>query len=250
MRVVVYTDGACSSNGRKNSQASWACWFPGHPEWSRADRVEGEVQSNNRGEMGGILEAFKSVVAHLGEGTREIDMLIYTDSEYSKNCLTRWVPGWIRKGWKTATGGPVQNRDLIEAVMALQPQFKSSTFEYVKAHTGGTDEHSKHNDRVDRMARGVLDPSVNPTEAPPPAQAVLGDCPLQRMGPPVGVNALAIWVRGHLDQLDSDAVNKYLLKALAETFHNQGLKMEVRKGMASLTSGLQVESGVIIKKTE
>lgn len=100
------------------------------------------------------------------------------------------------------------------------------------------------------MARGVLDPSVNPTEPPPPAQAVLGDCPLQRMGPPVGVNALTSWVRDHLDQLDSDALQKALLKALSETFHNQGLKMEVRKGMASLTSGLQVESGIIIKKDE
>lgn len=162
--------------------------------------------------------------------------------------MTRWVPGWIRKGWKTAADKPVLNRDLIEAILALQPKFKSSTFEYVKAHTGGTDEHSKHNDRVDRMARGVLDPSVNPTEAPPAAQAVLGDCPLQRMGPSIGVHALTDWVRGHLDQLDSDALHKALLKALSETFHNQGLKMEVRKGMATLTSGLQVESVQITKE--
>lgn len=98
------------------------------------------------------------------------------------------------------------------------------------------------------MARGVLDPSVNPTEAPPPAQVVLGDCPLQRMGPPVGVHALTDWVRGHLDQLDADALHKALLKALSETFHNQGLKMEIRKGMASLTSGLQVESVQIHKE--
>jgi hypothetical protein len=100
------------------------------------------------------------------------------------------------------------------------------------------------------MARGVLDPSVNPTEPPPPAQAVLGDCPLQRMGPPVGVHALTSWVRDHLDQLDSEALHKALLKALSDTFTHQGLKMEVRKGMASLTSGLQVESGIIIKKDE
>lgn len=118
----------------------------------------------------------------------------------------------------------------------------------MKAHTGGTDEHSKHNDRVDRMARGVLDPSVNPTEPPPPAQAVLGDCPLQRMGPPIGVHALTSWVRDHLDQLDSNALHKALLKALSETFTHRGLKMEIRKGMASLTSGLQVESVQITKE--
>ncbi len=97
------------------------------------------------------------------------------------------------------------------------------------------------------MARGVLDPSVNPTEPPPAGQAVLGDCPLQRMGPAVGVHALTDWVRNHLDQLDTDALHKALLKALSETFHNQGLKMEVRKGMATLTSGLQVDAVQITK---
>lgn len=248
MRIVVYTDGACTSNGRKNAQASWACWFPGHPDWSVAGRITGETQTNNRGELTGILEAFRSVQKHMGTGCAEIDMLVYTDSEYSKNCLTRWVSGWIRKKWVTSSGTPVLNRDLLEAILAIAPQFHSVTYEHVRAHTGKSDEHSRHNDRVDRMARGVLDPSVTPAAAPPPAEAVLGDCPLQRMGPAIGVHVLTEWAREHIDQLDKEALHKALLKALTETFRHQGLTMEVRKGMATLTSGLQVETVVVTKE--
>lgn len=249
MRIVVYTDGACSRNGHKSSRASWATWFPAHPEWSDAQPVEGDVQTNNRGELGAILAAFRRVKKEMGTGIHDVDMLIYTDSEYSKNCLTKWVGGWIRKNWMTASGTPVLNRDLIEAVLLLQPQFHSVTYEYVRAHTGGSDEHSKHNDRVDRMARGVLDPSVIPAEAPPPTENVLGDCPLQQMGPPVSTATLAAWAKANLDKLDSKALEKALIKVLAETFKNEGLTMEVRKGNATLTSGLQVAS-VVVSKTE
>jgi hypothetical protein len=38
--------------------------------------VPGEVQTNNRGELGAILEAYKTVVEKLGDGTQEIDLLI------------------------------------------------------------------------------------------------------------------------------------------------------------------------------
>ena len=250
-RVVVYTDGACSKNGNKNAIASWAMWFPSRPDWSDAQRVDGSNQTNNRGELSAILSAFKKIRSELGTGCNDIDVIVYTDSDYSKNCLTKWVSGWIRKGWVTASGTAVLNRDLIEATLALQPQFRSVTYEYVRAHTGGKDEHSLHNDRVDRMARRVIDPSVTLPEevaAPPPSEPTLGDCPLQRMGPAVSKEALVSWVRSHLDSLDKESLDKALLKALADTYAKKQLKMETRKGMVSLTSGLQVESIVVTKE--
>lgn len=67
------------------------------------------------------------------------------------------------------------------------------------------------------MARGVWDPSVLPTEAPPVTEPTLGNCPLQRMGPPVPTGTLVTWARANLDKLDAKALEKALLKALAET---------------------------------
>jgi hypothetical protein len=45
--------------------------------------------------------------------------------------------------------------------------------------------------------------------------------------------------------LDTSALEKALLRALSDTFANHGHKMEIRKGMATLTAGLKVESGSI-----
>lgn len=243
--VIVYTDGACSKNGSKTAQASWGVWIPSHPDWSASGRVDGTIQTNNRGELSAILEAFRILHSKHGAGCSQVDVTIFTDSEYAKHCLTKWVPGWIRKKWTTTSGTPVLNRDLIEATLALQPKFNSITYEYVRAHTGGSDEHSKHNDRVDRMARRVLDASVSLPELdsspPPPTTPVLGDCPLQQMGPPVPVKQLVEWTRAHLGDLDPDALQSALLKALKETFAKRKLKMDVRKGIARLTVGLHVE---------
>ena len=251
--VVVYTDGACSKNGSKTAQASWGVWIPSHPSWSSAGRVDGTIQTNNRGELSAILQAFQILHRELGTGCAQLDITIFTDSEYSKHCLTKWVPGWIRKKWTTTSGTPVLNRDLIEAVLALQPKFNSITYEYVRAHTGGSDEHSKHNDRVDRMARRVLDASVSLPEldsTPSPSVPVLGDCPLQQMGPPVPVKQLVEWTRNHLGDLDQDALQSALLKALKETFAKRKLKLEVKKGIARLTAGLHVAQGEEVEQDE
>jgi ribonuclease HI len=240
-RIVVYTDGSCTKNGSRNAQASWATWFPSHPDWSDAQRVGGDIQTNNRGELSAILEAFRRVTRELGTACEAIDIVVYTDSEYSKNCLTIWTAGWIRKNWVTSGGTPVLNRDLIEEVLSLRPKFKSTVFQYVRAHTGGSDEHSVHNDRVDRMARRVLDDSV----VLPALHTETSGCPLQLMGPAVQTGVLSAWVKENMSFLDTSALEKALLRALSDTFANHGHKMEIRKGMATLTAGLKVESGSI-----
>lgn len=252
--VVVYTDGACSKNGSKTAQASWGVWIPSHPLWSSAGRVDGTIQTNNRGELSAILQAFHILHRELGTGCAQLNVTIFTDSEYSKHCLTKWVPGWIRKKWTTTSGTPVLNRDLIEAILALQPKFNSITYEYVRAHSGRTDEHSRHNDRVDRMARRVVDPSVTLPEdeirIESPSKPVLGNCPLQQMGPPVPVKQLVEWARNHLGELDEDALQSALLKALKETLSKQKLRMEVKKGLARLTAGLRVKPNETVEDDE
>ena len=41
---------------------------------------------------------------------------MYCDSQYVINSLTKWMPGWKKKGWKKSDGKPVLNRDLLEAL--------------------------------------------------------------------------------------------------------------------------------------
>jgi ribonuclease HI len=39
---------------------------------------------------------------------------IMTDSAYTMNCATKWVTGWIRRGWKSSKGESVKNKELIQ----------------------------------------------------------------------------------------------------------------------------------------
>jgi ribonuclease HI len=206
----VFTDGSCTSNGKKNSKAGYAAWFPDHPEWSSSHRVpENEEQTNNRAELSAINLAVKTLE---NKGEVDCDLVIYSDSDYSINCLSTWLPGWMNRGWKTAAGTDVQHQDLIKDTTARLSKFKSHRFVHVKAHTGGADELSKNNAIVDKMAREGVD---GPT-APVAVEELFPGCPLQIMGGPIQQKAILTWMREHIDELDRDLVDKHLFKAFTE----------------------------------
>ena len=77
MKVVVFTDGACTNNGKAGAKASWACWFPDHPNISKAERVpETEPQTNQRGELMAIAKAVEIIKANFPFDT---EIQIYSD---------------------------------------------------------------------------------------------------------------------------------------------------------------------------
>lgn len=208
----VFTDGACSNNGRKNAKAGYAVWFPDHAEFSTSGRVPVEQsQTNQRAEMMGIHKAVDVLETR---GYYDEDIVVYTDSDYCINCLTKWIPGWISRGWKTAEGKDVLHRDLIESISSRLSKFKSYRFHHVRAHTGGQDDMSVNNDIVDRMARGTIeDIKVVP---PPASDEMFPGCPLRLMGSPIQQTDVVTWVRSNLGTLDKDIVDKHLFKAFAE----------------------------------
>lgn len=209
----VFTDGACTNNGRPGAKAGFAVWFPDH-QWSYSKRVpDGESQTNQRAELSAIHLAVQILEER---GIFDEDIVIYTDSDYSINCLTKWVPGWVARGWKTSQGGDVLHQDLIKDITAKLAKFKSHRFHHVRAHTGGGDDLSKNNDIVDRAARATVEEGVR--EIPPPAATdiLFEGCPLQLMGPPIAQSRVVEWLRENLDALDPSIVNKHLLKAFSE----------------------------------
>ena len=211
----VFTDGSCSHNGRANAKAGWAVWFPDAPALSESGRVPAsDPQTNQRAELSAIHHAVRILDAN---GYHGDDLKLYTDSEYSMNCLTKWISGWVSRGWKTSAGGDVLHKDLIQATSTLLSKFKSHRFIHVRAHTGGEDDLSKQNDVVDRMARATIDDTVKvvaPDAAP--EDELFPGCPLSLLGPPVSQTQILAWVRANLDTLPSDVVNKHLVKAFTE----------------------------------
>jgi ribonuclease HI len=247
----VFTDGACSHNGRPNAKAGYAIWFPDHPNLSESARIpDGQAQTNQRAELTAIS---RSIVILDEKGFHDVDIILYTDSDYSINCLTKWIPGWIARGWKTSAGGDVLHRDLIEETSKRLSKFKSHRFVHVRAHTGGLDDLSKNNDIVDRMARGTIDESVK--EVPVAATDVLFEgCPLQLMGPPIAQTQILTWMKTNLATLDPSVIDKHLFKAFAELC--KGKEVTLTKQTIQRTQMIRAErnsleiSHVVVEKIE
>jgi len=226
--IRVFTDGACEGNGKKGARASYACWFPENKELSVAKRVpEDEAQTNNRGELLAISEAAKIILSKFAPD--EVDVKIYTDSMYSKDCLTKWIQGWIKNDWKTAAGGIVKNRDIIEETSRNLAKFKSYMIIHVAAHTGGTDEFSKHNEVVDKMAVHVLHPEEEVKVIQSNKESPIVGCPLQLMGPPVSERTIIEWCKLNLDKIDQTALSAALMTALSKTVKKNGFEVVKQK---------------------
>jgi ribonuclease HI len=107
--------------------------------------------TNNRMELRAVLEAFEGLPA--GETVH-----VVSDSLYVLNALTKWIHGWRKKGWKTAGGQPVLNRDLIEAVDARARELIVS-WKWVRGHDG-----HPANEVVDALAQSAARGVPGPTE--------------------------------------------------------------------------------------
>jgi ribonuclease HI len=138
-KVVIHTDGACSGN-------------PGPGGWGAilafGDREKelmgGEPDTtNNRMELMAAISALEAL-------KRPCAVDLYTDSEYLRNGITKWIVGWKRNGWRTASKQPVKNVDLWKRLDAAITRHQVH-WRWVKGHAG----HAM-NERADQLARDGL----------------------------------------------------------------------------------------------
>ncbi len=139
--VVIYTDGACSGN-------------PGPGGWgailmSGAHEKElwgGEAHTtNNRMEIMAAIQALEAL-------KRPCRVELHTDSQYLRQGITEWLPGWKARGWRTAAKAPVKNEDLWRALDAARARHEVA-WRWVKGHSG-----HPLNERADELARrGIAD---------------------------------------------------------------------------------------------
>ena len=102
--------------------------------------------TNNRMELTAVIDGINALESE------EVPLWVLTDSTYVIRGITQWIWGWKKKGWKTASGSPVTNRDLWEALdQAVRTREKLGEIEwkYVRGHTG-----VPGNERCDEIAVG------------------------------------------------------------------------------------------------
>ena len=100
--VTIYTDGACSGNPGPGGWGAILMLGENRKEISGGS----ENTTNNIMELTAVIEALKIL-------KRPCKVNVYSDSAYVVNAfLQKWIYGWMKKGWKTASGDPVKNKEL------------------------------------------------------------------------------------------------------------------------------------------
>ena len=134
--VEIHTDGACLGNP---APGGWAALL--RCKGREREVVGGEADTtNNRMELMAAIAALEAL-------NEDCEIILHTDSQYVRQGITLWMPNWLRRGWKTAAGAPVKNRDLWERLHAAA-QRHAVDWRWVKGHSGNPD-----NERVDVLAR-------------------------------------------------------------------------------------------------
>ncbi len=122
MTIIAAADGSALGNPGPNG---WA-WYIDDANWAAGGSPHG---TNNQGELRAVLELLQATA-----GISE-KLMIECDSRYVIDSVTKWMPGWKRKGWRKSDGGAVLNRDLLEGIdEAIRG--RDVEFSWVKGHAG------------------------------------------------------------------------------------------------------------------
>ncbi len=138
--ITIHTDGACKGN-------------PGPGGWGAILRAGAHVKeikggepdtTNNRMELMAAIEALNAVRR---DGSK---IVLITDSVYVRDGITKWLAGWKRNGWKTASKSPVKNADLWRRLDEARNRHDVE-WRWVKGHAG-----DPGNERADELANEGL----------------------------------------------------------------------------------------------
>lgn len=141
--VELFTDGACRGNP---GPGGWGALL----RWGDKEReLKGfELNTtNNRMELTAAIRGLSAL-------KRPCQVDVTTDSQYLRKGVTEWMPQWKRRGWRTANGKPVQNRDLWEELDTLL-QRHDVRFHWIRGHSG----HAE-NERADGLANRAIDEAL------------------------------------------------------------------------------------------
>jgi len=133
--ATLVTDGACLGNP---GPGGWACILR-YKDQTKEIFGSQPHTTNNRMELTAVIEGLRAL-------KQPCRVRILTDSQYVMKGVTEWMPRWKRRGWRTATGAPVLNRELWTA---LDEELDRHTpdWEWVKGHADHQD-----NNRCDELA--------------------------------------------------------------------------------------------------
>ena len=138
--VEIFTDGACRGNP---GPGGWAALLrTGDKERELAGGEK--LTTNNRMELTAAIRALEAL-------KKPCRVALYTDSNYVRDGITKWIHGWRKNGWRTADRKPVKNAELWQELLDAAAPHRVE-WHWVKGHSGHVE-----NDRVDALACAEAD---------------------------------------------------------------------------------------------
>jgi ribonuclease HI len=144
----VYTDGACSNNGRKNAKAGIGIFLGQDDIRNVAEVVEGK-QSNNTAELTAIIKSWPIIKNDIINGKK---IMIVSDSIYAIRCVSSYGEKCAQNFWKK----DIPNKELVKIGYEIYKDNDNVQFMHIKAHTDNQDVHSIGNDGADKLANKAI----------------------------------------------------------------------------------------------
>lgn len=162
--IIAACDGASKGNP---GPAAWG--------WVVADATGAGVERWQAGPLGKATNNVAELTAlrELLKATEPaVPLQVRMDSQYAMKAVTTWLPGWRRNNWRTASGKPVANQELVVAIDGLLTGRKVD-FVYTPAHqidgdplNAAADQAASHCARTQQEIGTSLGSPLPPPEAP------------------------------------------------------------------------------------
>jgi len=123
----VFTDGSSYPNP---GPGGWGfVWVEGGEIEKEGHGAETDSTTNNRMELTALIEAYRAL-------PEDASVTVFSDSQLCVNTITKWAPGWEKKGWKRKGGDPLKNLDLVKELLELYRAHPNCPLEWMRAHDG------------------------------------------------------------------------------------------------------------------
>lgn len=156
--MIIYTDGSTLNNGKSNAIGGIGIYIP-----KLTCEISYKLVSTNNIKITNQLSELLAIMhslEYIQDKQFDDDIIyIYTDSQYSINCMTKWCKNWQKNNWKNTKNKTIENYLLITRLYNLINNFhKNIIFKHVRSHSKEPDKNTEEyshwlgNNKADKLA--------------------------------------------------------------------------------------------------
>jgi ribonuclease HI len=138
--INIFTDGAVPGNQKSNvNKGGVGVFFGINDTRNISYKIIDNKITNQITELTACIMALETIIST--ELINNKSIIIYSDSMYVINSITKWADDWKKNDWRKKDNKPIQNLNLIKKLYYLSKNLKVK-YIHVKAHTKKPDINS------------------------------------------------------------------------------------------------------------